>query len=482
MPLARSTPLGARFVAAVIALAISSQAAAAVVYTVDSVLDQVDDNPGDLDCRTLSFTCTLRAAIMEANKVFSADVIIELPAGVYVLTIPPGLGNLDDSGDLSFNPPASANPLITVNGAGAATTIIDAAQSDRILRVGRSRSVLLHGITFRNGRTSSTDNAGGTGGAIQNLGTLTVDACAFNNNVTVLTQGGSVTTGGAIYNDGTLKAFRSTFHGNTSSGSGGGIMNTSGGQSDVRQSTFSANSAYSGGGIFSAGAMLVSNSTLSGNSARYHGGGIFNGGAGNLNLYDSTIVGNQADSDANGIGTGGGLSNSATLNVRNVLVAFNVRKLPGGAVSEDCVGPIGAYGNNNFGGVPPACTLTQVGVGAVGQANFSYEIGPLQDNGGLTFTHALIPPTAMIDGSEPTVGCIQGDGQTLVEDQRGYARSAGARCDIGAFEYGAASRNLFVCGRLRVAALSGPRDQSGLERGPAERGQGESPPISRTVR
>ena len=61
-----------------------------------------------------------------------------------------------------------------------------------------------------------------------------------------------------------------------------------------------------GGGIFNAGMLIVSNTTLSGNSAfgRLHGagGGIFN--AGTLTITDSTLNGNSASG-------GGGLSVAA---------------------------------------------------------------------------------------------------------------------------------------------------------------------------
>ena len=51
-------------------------------------------------------------------------------------------------------------------------------------------------------------------------------------------------------------------------------------------------------------------------------------------------------------------------------------------------------------------------------------IGPLQDNGGSTWTHALLIGSPAIDASpvcEPT-------------DQRGIPRPVGSACDIGAYE------------------------------------------------
>jgi hypothetical protein len=60
------------------------------------------------------------------------------------------------------------------------------------------------------------------------------------------------------------------------------------------------------------------------------------------------------------------------------------------------------------------------------------QLGPLQQNGGPTPTMAITPPSPAIDRIPPTAaaGCTP-------TDQRGVARPqpAGARCDIGAYEY-----------------------------------------------
>jgi hypothetical protein len=64
-------------------------------------------------------------------------------------------------------------------------------------------------------------------------------------------------------------------------------------------------------------------------------------------------------------------------------------------------------------------------------------LGPLQDNGGPTMTHALLPGSVAID-QIPDADCVDADGQPLTTDQRGLPRPAGTtdpkKCDIGAFE------------------------------------------------
>src|SRR5439155_24850233 len=64
-------------------------AAAQAQYFVTSTDDQVDATLGDGMCRTAIGTCTLRAAVMEANAHPGQPAAIVLPAGRYELAIPP---------------------------------------------------------------------------------------------------------------------------------------------------------------------------------------------------------------------------------------------------------------------------------------------------------------------------------------------------------------------------------------------------------
>jgi hypothetical protein len=67
-------------------------------------------------------------------------------------------------------------------------------------------------------------------------------------------------------------------------------------------------------------------------------------------------------------------------------------------------------------------------------------LGPLQDNGGPTFTQALLPDSPAID-AVPVADCTYDDDGNpatpevpLTSDQRGVARPQGSACDIGAYE------------------------------------------------
>ena len=77
-----------------------------------------------------------------------------------------------------------------------------------------------------------------------------------------------------------------------SGGVGSGIDN--GGTLVVTRSTITGNSAGEGGGIYNGGFLTVENSTISGNAATTSGGGIHNAFNGLVNVTFSTITDNTA--------------------------------------------------------------------------------------------------------------------------------------------------------------------------------------------
>src|SRR5512143_3270606 len=151
----------------------------AVTFTVDTIADQIDDDTSDGVCHTSVNTCSLRAAIMQANVIPGPGVTIILPSGTYTLTRPPVGADGADSGDLNLTPPASGNPIISIVGAGAASTIIDANKIDRVLSVGPLRTATISGVTIRNGFRPST-----SGGGVSNSGLLTITDCVIEGNQT----------------------------------------------------------------------------------------------------------------------------------------------------------------------------------------------------------------------------------------------------------------------------------------------------------
>ena len=73
--------------------------ALAVTFTVNSTDDQPDDLTIPGTCHTAANTCTLRAAVMQANRTSEAVATIIVPAGVYTM-IPWAGADGEGNGDL----------------------------------------------------------------------------------------------------------------------------------------------------------------------------------------------------------------------------------------------------------------------------------------------------------------------------------------------------------------------------------------------
>ena len=149
-----------------------------VTYTVDSIADEIDDDTADGLCHTVSNKCTLRAAVMSANEASGPTAMIVLPAGTYVLLRPAPADPADDSGGaLKLLAPPTGTTSIVITGAGAASTIIDANQIDRVLSIEQARSAIISGVTFRNGFV-----AGDGGGINDNSVNLAITNCVVTGN------------------------------------------------------------------------------------------------------------------------------------------------------------------------------------------------------------------------------------------------------------------------------------------------------------
>ena len=205
--------------------------------------------------------------------------------------------------------------------------------------------------------------------------------------------------GADVHAGGAITITNSTFSDN-SAASGGGISNA--GTMLVAGSTFSANSATDRGGISNGGTPVLINSTFAGNNASTYGGGSLNGGT--LTIVNSAFSGNSA---TNG---GGGIRNTGTVAVYNTFIANST-------AGGNCSGPITNGGNNNDSG-----TTCGWGTGNGSMSDTDPQLGILTDNGDPTWTFALL------EGSSAT-------------DQRGYLRpvdgdnNGSALHDLGAFEY-----------------------------------------------
>jgi hypothetical protein len=199
---------------------------------------------------------------------------------------------------------------------------------------------------------------------------------------------------------------------------------------DILNCTLSGNSALnSAGGIandsFQSGSVRleINNSTLSGNSSG-SGGGIYNSASSaassRLKIQNSTLSGNRAGS------SGGGIYNAsanATVEIGGTIVnAGGIFRLTGAVISLGF-----NLSSDNGGGF-----LTN----ATDQINTDPLLDLLRDNGGPTWTHALLCGSPAIDkGTNFSASATDQRGLPRYFDRPQSANViAGDGTDIGAFE------------------------------------------------
>jgi len=297
-------------------------------------------------------------------------------------------------------------------------SIIDGQGTSRGITVNSSVSAVVDHFTVQHGY-------GGQGGGIYNSGTLTVGDSVINNNA-------SGWMGGGIFNLGMLTINNTTISGNsigkvgTSGGGGGGGIQDYHGTTVLNNSTVSNNFIvgwYSGSGINAFGTVTLNNSTVSGNTGG-DGTGIFTF-TGAVILNNSTISGNQSYGFTN---------HASTITLQNTIIAGNGTK-------GDCYNDLDGYNGTvtsqgyNLIGNSDGCSFTPTTGDLVGiSANpINPRLGLLQDNGGPTWTQALLFGSPALDAGNPAAPGSGGNA-CLATDQRGVIRPAGNACEIGAYE------------------------------------------------
>jgi len=273
-----------------------------------------------------------------------------------------------------------------------------------------------------------SNNSADDGGGIVSYPGFDGTATAIVSDTTMTGNSADFGRGGAIHNDSpvvggsaTLTVSSCTISNNSAYFSGGGIGNSAG-NLQISNCTVSGNSAGSGGGVYTEydeAEVHISNSTLSGNSAA-SGGGIYSQDEVTVTVTNSTLSGNSANSGG-GIyydfdGSSGGTVILANTVLKTGASGENIYNFGGQVVSQGY-----NLSNDNGGGF-----LTGPG----DQINTDPVLGPLQDNGGPTFTHALLPGSPAIDAGDPNFT------PPPLYDQRGpgFDRVVNGRIDIGSFE------------------------------------------------
>jgi CSLREA domain-containing protein len=347
--------------------------------------------------------CSLREAIETANTnaaaggcvpqgPFASDPdVIEVPSGLYKLTLD---GAETDTGTSNTKRDLDVQDEAIIRNTGRGRAIIDGNGSWRVFDLtAAGDGVTLSGLTIQNGKETFA-------GGIRSIGKTLIE------NTTI--AGNEATAGNA-----------------------GGITGTGGGSE-----------------------LTMENVTVSGNRATGGGGGVLIG-AGTALLSGVTITGNTADTDGSGGGNhdGGGLHQFlVTVTLRGTLIAGNTDATPG-AEAPDCSGSVPpTSGGNNLIGNTTGCGYV-AGTGDV--LNQPAKLGPLADNGGRTFTRALLAGSPAID---------KGSSLAPATDQRGFPRVG--QPDIGAYER-LVCRNVVVnrvgtAARNTIAGTAGPDGILGL--------------------
>ena len=172
------------------------------------------------------------------------------------------------------------------------------------------------------------------------------------------------------------------------------------------------------------GTATIVNSRIDGNTGGGVAGAIYNRG-GTLTIVNSTITNNSTLADIS-LGNTGGIGNSdlGTLTIQNTILAGNA----GGNCRTTSITSNGHNLSSDA-----SCNLTGPG----DLSSVDPLLGPLQDNGGPTETHALLPGSPAIN-AVPLANCTyyhDNNAATppvpLDEDQRGVAAPREARAISG---------------------------------------------------
>ncbi len=322
--------------------------------------------------------CALREAILAANAAAGLDTVI-LPAGLYQLSIFGPVDNQAITGDLDILDD------LELLGDGSDSTIIVGDGTDRVFEI-RQSNVTISSVTVTGGR------AGASGGGIRaSVSDVTIIKSVIAGNSSALDGGG------CFFDIGDVVLIDTVVSGNSAAadGLGGGIhslgiSNTSAAYLSLVNTTVSENSARSGGGIYSLfdSYVTITNSTLADNTAGFRGDAFANDFSPPPTFANTLIVGDCAILSNIPISHGGNIESPGyTCYMQHPTDRSNVAD-PG--------------------------------------------IAPLSDNGGSTFTHALLPGSPAIDTAI--------NGRCPAADQRGLGRPVDgdddgvATCDVGAFE------------------------------------------------
>ena len=298
--------------------------------------------------------------------------------------------------------------------------------------------------------TIGAPGGAGRGGAIFNSGNLLLDRCLFASNSVSGGYGGCGTSasyydspfaratggssggpgsGSAIHNIGAAALINCTLAWNLGTGGPGGFGGAWSGPSPYADFGTPGGLGAAALGVVcaAAGEVTLTNCTLALNFSQGGGGGA--GGAANI----------PGPGGGGGDAVGGICNNGGAVSLVNCLLAFNSGLGAQGGYGatgdrEHLVygeGPQGIGAGNFTGAITDAghnlsSDTSEPLPGPGSRTGAAPGLGPLADNGGPSWTMALLPNSPAIDTADTS--------WAPPVDQRGFARPFGPAADIGAFE------------------------------------------------
>lgn len=365
-------------------------------YVVTTLVDELDPASTDV---------SLREAILAANS----------DAGHQQITFADGL-----SGTLTLTRGELAvTDSVEISGPGARAITVDANGQSRVFNVDNSASSLLD-VTI-SGLTITGGTSAEAGGAIYSSENLTLAEVTVSDSTS--SSGDFLGGGGLFGRDGTVVLTGSTFSGNS--------VTSSRGEGAAVRARFGTT-------------LIVNNSTFSGNTSSTVGGAIAASDIRRAEINNTTIANNTGQRGALFLWN---LSEDGL--VRNSILADNISTL-----NIDPDYDFGSAGTRTFHN-----SLIEDGDTVTGSNNIiglDPMLSPLQDNGGPTQTHVLLPGSPAIDAGDGAFA-VDAAASPLTSDQRGAGFSrvldgdndGTARVDMGALE---------AAGALTVTAPSGASD------------------------
>jgi uncharacterized protein YjbI with pentapeptide repeats len=295
-----------------------------------------------------------------------------------VINLAPGVYNLTTQLEIRRN--GTQLRAVEPGNTTLAYTGTASTSKSRVLEVWAT-GVVVDGVTITGGKSPTDDGGGGV--EVERGANLTLSRSWVTGNTD--------SYGAGVFNEGTITIVGSTISANTASVKGGGLLNE--GTATVTNSTIEGNTSYWGSAIAS-----------------------FN----TINLSHTTVVRNVTTDNSTSLGA---LQRfNGTFNVRYSVVGDNLGL--SGSARRNCAGTV-SLRTLNLVSSTAGCSLNDTVI------TQPILVGSLQANGGPTPTAGLLDASPAIDAVNVTAGACA---STLATDQRGVARPAGPKCDLGAFE------------------------------------------------